>query len=118
MLIVTGVGVPGEVGSNVSSCPEVSIAVHWVLEGQAIPLIVPPPLSIVIGAGVPGEAGLNVTTAPAASPAVHCVPDGHAIEVRLWPSFSAMGADHDSAEQPCTARHKQPVATSTTALRN
>ena len=61
--IVVGVGVPGEVGLNVTSCPLPSTAVHWLVDGHATPgrLLVP---SIVVGVGVPGEVGSNVTSCP------------------------------------------------------
>jgi hypothetical protein len=55
---VTGVGVTGEVGLNVTSRPEPSTAVHWLVDAHATAFN--PMLSIVVGVGVPGPVGLNV----------------------------------------------------------
>jgi hypothetical protein len=64
--ITTGVGVPGEVGLNVTSSPaptSPSIAVHWLVEGQAMSTrSAEAALSIVIGVGLPGDVGLKVTS--------------------------------------------------------
>jgi hypothetical protein len=61
--IFAGVGLPGELGLNVTSRPELSTAVHWLSEGHATASS-EPPLSIVVGVGLPGEVGLNVTSRP------------------------------------------------------
>ena len=85
--IVTGVGDPGAVGLNVTSCPTEQCgpheldptAVHWLVDGHATalsPLLMA--LSIVTGVGDPGAVGLNVTSRPLASIAVHWPADGHA----------------------------------------
>ena len=70
--IVAGLGVPGEVGLNVTSRPTTSTAVHWLLEGQATVVRSSLGLAIVTGVGVPGEVGLNVTSSPRVPTAVHC----------------------------------------------
>jgi hypothetical protein len=103
--IVVGVGVPGEVGLNVTSClitengTELEAgptAVHCVVDGHAM-LENPscascetcsvPPLSSVTRVGVPGDVGLNVTSRPLETVAVHCVRDGHAMLGRVGEPF-------------------------------
>ena len=66
----TGVGVPGEFGSNVTSLPDQSTAEHCELDGHETASGVWP-LSTMTGVGVPGEVGSNVTSWPLSSTAVH-----------------------------------------------
>jgi hypothetical protein len=62
VLIVLGVGVPGEAGLNATSGPPSSTAVHWVVDGHATAAAVEASLlaKIVVGVGLPGDCGLNV----------------------------------------------------------
>jgi hypothetical protein len=64
----------GEAGSNVTSLPEASTAVHWLTEGQATPLS--PLLATAACDQVRGWRGLKVTSDTPAT-AVHWVTDGH-----------------------------------------
>jgi hypothetical protein len=82
---------------NVTSCPALSTAVHWLPDRHATP-VKPPPVSTVTGVGVPGERGLNVTSCPTLSTAVQRLDDGHATPLSRRPPFwsIAIGADHDS----------------------
>ena len=75
--MVKRVGLPGEVGLNVTARPCPSIAVHWLVVRHAKPSR-DPPLSTVTGVGLPGDSGLNVTSWPEPSTTVHWVADGHA----------------------------------------
>jgi len=73
--IGSGVGVPGELGSNVTSFPPASTAVHCAVDGQDTLASTFPGdalVSTVSTGGVPGEVGSNVTSPPFASIAVHC----------------------------------------------
>ena len=119
MSIVVGVGVPGLAGSNVTCCPLLSTAVHWVADGHAIPSR--PLASIAVGVGVPGLAGSNVTCCPLKSKAVHWVADGHATPPKAWWPLSsiAAGFDHDScASEAAGSQHATAHnATSTTSSR-
>ena len=102
---ILGVGVPGEVGSNVNSRPKSSTAVHWLLEGHATPFKRPPG-STTIGVGWPGEDGLNVTSWPSASTAVHWLLDGHATDCRFPSPLRSIGAgeDHTSDARAAAGR--------------
>ena len=74
-------------GSNVTSWPMKSTAVHCFSLGQATPNSAwpkPPVVSTGNGVGVPGDCGLNVTSSPAKSTAVHWVPEGHATPDSAW----------------------------------
>src|ERR1700760_4410817 len=75
--IRAGTGVPGETGSKVTSLPEVSVATHSRLEGQA--RAISPDDSIGGEAGGPGGGRVEVTSSPDWSSTVHCVAAGHAI---------------------------------------
>src|SRR5579862_4494172 len=96
----TAVGLPGEVGLNVTSFPPpvprcadpMSTRVHWLVEGHATAVGRPPPrstLSTLTATGLPGEVGSNVTSSPLRSTAVHWLVEGHATDVR-WPLLSSV----------------------------
>src|SRR5581483_3031683 len=121
---VTGEAPPGLEGSNVTSRPPLSIPVHWLAEGHAIPLN-PPPWMSVVGLGVPGEPGSNVTSCAFVSTAVHCPVDGQAIpDIVCQPALSMrLGADQENGSSPLApapaASSKKTAATAkrTVALR-
>ena len=116
--IVTGVGVPGDVGLNVTSAPPSSTAVHWVVDGQATPTTCETPLAITaVWRLGPGETGSNVISwldgkgAPMALvvTAVHWLVDGHAIAYPpLWAGTGVpgeFGSNVTSSSLPPTAVH-------------
>ena len=91
--IETAVGVDDDVGSNVTSLPPESTAVHWVAVGHAT-AVSNCPSPIDTDADEPGDAGLNVTSSPALPTAVHCPVDGQATLARSLPTCpTATGLD-------------------------
>src|ERR1700722_9723338 len=81
----TGLALPGEAGSNVTSWPTPSTAVHCSADAHATlsRLLLG---SMGIGVGTPGTAGAKVSSRPALSRALHCPADAHARATRPMPS--------------------------------
>ena len=57
---LSGTVVAGDVGLNVTSCPLLSTAVHWLTDGHAT--LSTAVLSIGVGVGPPAAVGLNVSS--------------------------------------------------------
>jgi hypothetical protein len=79
--ILTGAPALGACGSNVTTWPSESTAVHWAVD-RHVTSIIRPLGSIVTGAGVPGALGSKVTWRPGVpsfvnSTAVHWLVEGH-----------------------------------------
>src|SRR5260370_34104570 len=99
---VTGVGVPGALGLNVTSCPLKSTAVHCETDGHATALSVSP-LMIVAVVWLAGAFGLNVTSAPGLSTPVRSETDGHAIP----------DAPHPAPNVAAVGEHLPPTSNAT-----
>jgi hypothetical protein len=87
----TGAGAADtEPGTNVTSWPYWSTAVHWLVDGHATATR---SMTAPIGTGVelPGDAGSNVTSWPDPSTAVQRLADGHATPTRLPLASIAVG---------------------------
>jgi hypothetical protein len=75
---VTGVGLPGDAGLNVSSSPFESTTVHWLVDGHVIAVRKGSLLPMSAGVRLPGDVGSKVTSWPSPSITVHWLTDAHA----------------------------------------
>jgi hypothetical protein len=89
----TGLPLAVEDGSNVTSRPALSTAVHWLVEGQATDVTAPPPTSasaIDVAFTFPFW-GSKVTAYPLASTLVHWLEDGQATASCALPTVADCG---------------------------